>query len=166
MLSTSKSGTTTFSDSAEYFTLSGGSSGGPTPGTYHIVNRNSGKPLAIAGNSTADGAKTVQQSGGLPWTVNTAPGGTFTLAYTGSGKVLDVNGGSSTAGLQLQQWTANGGTNQQWYLKPAGGGYYTIVSHDSGLVADVYGASTSDGAQVVQWTANGGANQQWQLVPS
>ncbi len=166
VLSTSKSGTTTFSDSVEYFTLSGGSSGGPTPGTYHIVNRNSGKPLAIAGNSTADGAKTVQQSGGLPWTVNTAPGGTFTLAYTGSGKVLDVNGGSSTAGLQLEQWTANGGTNQQWYLKPTGGGYYTIVSHDSGLVADVYGASTSDGAQVVQWTANGGANQQWQLVVS
>ena len=118
VLSTSKSGTTTFSDSAEYFTL--GSSSGPTPGTYHIVNRNSGKPLAIAGNSTADGAKAVQQSGGLPWTISTAPGGTFTLAYTGSGKVLDVNGGSSTAGLQLQQWTANGGTNQQWYLKPTG----------------------------------------------
>ncbi len=140
-------------------------SSGPTPGTYHIVNRNSGKPLAIAGNSTADGAKAVQQSGGLPWTISTAPGGTFTLAYTGSGKVLDVNGGSSTAGLQLQQWTANGGTNQQWYLKPTGDGYYTIVSHDSGLVADVYGRSTSDGAQVVQWTANGGTNQQWQLAP-
>ena len=163
VLSTSKSGTTTFSDSAEYFTL--GSSSGPTPGTYHIVNRNSGKPLAIAGNSTADGAKAVQQSGGLPWTISTAPGGTFTLAYTGSGKVLDVNGGSSTAGLQLQQWTANGGTNQQWYLKPTGDGYYTIVSHDSGLVADVNGRSTSDGAQVVQWTANGGTNQQWQLAP-
>ncbi|HWF82595.1 MAG TPA: RICIN domain-containing protein, partial [Streptosporangiaceae bacterium] len=69
-------------------------------------------------------------------------------------------------GLQLQQWTSNGGTNQQWYLKPTGDGYYTIVSHDSGLVADVYGRSTSDGAQVVQWTANGGTNQQWQLVPS
>jgi hypothetical protein len=163
VLSTSKSGTTTFSDSAEYFTL--GSSSGPTPGAYHIVNRNSGKPLAIAGNSTADGAKAVQQSGGLPWTISTAPGGTFTLAYTGSGKVLDVNGGSSTAGLQLQQWTANGGTNQQWYLKPTGDGYYTIVSHGSGLVADVSGRSTSDGAQVVQWTANGGTNQQWQLAP-
>ena len=45
----------------------------PTPGTYHIVNRNSGKPLAIAGNSTADGAKAVQQSGGLPWTISTTP---------------------------------------------------------------------------------------------
>ena len=81
-----------------------------------------------------------------------------------SGKVLDVNAGSSTTGLQLQQWTANGGTNQMWYLKPTGDGYYTIVSHNSGLLADVSGASTSDGAQVVQWTANGGTNQQWQFV--
>ena len=162
VLSTTKSGTTTFTDSAEYFTL--GSSSGPAPGTYHIVNRNSGKPLAIAANSTADGAKAVQQSGGLAWTVSTAPGGTFTLAYTGSGKVLDVNASSTTVGLQLQQWTANGGANQQWYLRPTGDGYYTIVSRSSGLVADVYGRSTSDGAQVVQWTANGGTNQQWQLV--
>ncbi|MBS2962060.1 RICIN domain-containing protein [Actinocrinis puniceicyclus] len=166
VLATSKSGTTTFSDAAEYFTLSGGSSGGPTPGTYHIVNRNSGKPLAIAGNSTADGAKAVQQTGGAAWTIATTSGGAYTLTYTATGKVLDVNGGSSAAGLQLEQWTANGGTNQQWYLKPTGDGYYTIVSHDSGLVADVYGRSTSDGAQVVQWTANGGTNQQWQLVPS
>ena len=166
VLSTTKGGTTTFTDAAEYFTLAGGSSGGPTPGTYHIVNRNSGKPLAISGNSTADGAKAVQQTGGAAWTIATTSGGAYTLTYTATGKVLDVNGGSSAAGLQLEQWTANGGTNQQWYLKPTGDGYYTIVSHDSGLVADVYGRSTSDGAQVVQWTANGGTNQQWQLVPS
>jgi hypothetical protein len=165
-LSTTKSGTTTFSDTAEYFTLGGGSSTGPTPGNYHIINRNSGKPLAIAGNSTADGAKAVQQTGAAAWTIATTTGGAYTLTYTASGKVLDVNASSSTAGLQLQQWTANGGTNQQWYLKPTGTGYYTIVSHDSGLVADVSGQSTSDGAPVVQWTANNGTNQQWQLVPS
>lgn len=164
VLSTSKSGTTTFSDAAEYLTLGGGGSG-PAPGKYRIVNRYSGKPLAIAGNSTADGAKAVQQTNGLPWTVSAAGSG-YTLAYTGSGKVLDVNGFSSTVGLQLQQWTATGGTNQQWYLRSTGDGYYTVVSHDSGLLADVYGQSTSDGAQVVQWTANGGANQQWQFVPA
>ena len=88
------------------------------------------------------------------------------MRYTASGKMLDVNAGSSTAGLQLQQWSANGGTNQMWYLRPTGDGYYTIVARNSGLVADVYGAATNDGAQVVQWSANGGANQQWQLVPA
>ncbi|KOX21545.1 beta-galactosidase [Saccharothrix sp. NRRL B-16348] len=163
-LSTTKSGRPVFTDAVEYFNLAGGGGDGPAPGNYRIVNRNSGKQLAVAGNSTADGAKVVQQSGTGTWTVATTSDGSYTLRYVASGKALDVNGGSSTAGLQLQQWTANGGTNQMWYLRSTGNGYYTIVSHDSGLVADVYGAATSDGAQVVQWAANGGANQQWQLI--
>ncbi|WP_244211064.1 RICIN domain-containing protein [Amycolatopsis kentuckyensis] len=163
VLSTAKAGTTTFSDAVEYFTL-GGSNTGPAPGTYRIVNRNSGKPLAIAGNSTADGAKAVQQTGTATWTVGTAQGGAYTLRYTASGKALDVNGSATTAGLQLQQWAVNGGTNQQWYLRATGDGYYTIISHDSGLVVDVYGQATTDSAQVVQWTANNGPNQQWQLT--
>ncbi|GAA4258821.1 RICIN domain-containing protein [Dactylosporangium darangshiense] len=139
----------------------------PAAGTnYRIVNRNSGKPLAVAGNATADGAAVVQQTGAGAWTVATAPGGAYTLRYVPTGKVLDVNGGSTTAGLPLQQWTANGGTNQMWYLRPSADGYFTIVGVATGLLADVYGQATADGAAVVQWSANGGANQQWQLVPA
>ncbi|MEU4833889.1 RICIN domain-containing protein [Streptosporangium sp. NPDC023615] len=165
VLTTTKSGTTTFTDAVEYFNLGSGS--GPVSGaTYRIVNRNSGKPLAVAGNSSADGAKAVQQSGSAAWTVTSGQDGAYTLRYTPTGKALDVNASSTTQGLQLQQWTANGGSNQLWYLRPTGDGYYTIVSYSSGLLADVYGASTSDGAQVVQWAATGGTNQQWQLVPS
>ncbi|WP_433125318.1 RICIN domain-containing protein [Micromonospora sp. CA-240977] len=162
-LSTAKSGSTVFTDSVEYLNLGGGGGTGPAAGTYRIVNRNSGKPLAIAGNSTADGAKAIQQSGTPTWTIS-ATQDAYTLRYTASGKMLDVNGGSTTQGLQLQQWSANGGTNQSWYLRPTGDGYYTIVSQASGLAADVYAAATSDGAQVVQWTANSGTNQQWQFV--
>ena len=78
----------------------------PTAGTnYRIVNRNSGKPLAVAGGSTADGALVVQKTSGGAWTIGTAPGGAYTLNYIGSGKALDVDGYSSTLGLQLQQWT-------------------------------------------------------------
>ncbi|MEU8390807.1 RICIN domain-containing protein [Micromonospora sp. NPDC048842] len=164
-LSTTKSGSTVFTDAVEYLNLSGSGGTGPAAGTYRIVNRNSGKPLAIAGNSTADGAKAVQQSGSPTWTISTTQDA-YTLRYTASGKMLDVNAGSTTQGLQLQQWSANGGTNQMWYLRPTGDGYYTIVGRGSGLAADVYAASTSDGAQVVQWTANGGTNQQWQFVPA
>ena len=163
VLSTTKSGSTTFRDSVEYFTLS---SAGPAPGTYRVVARHSGKPLAIAGNSTADGAKAVQRSGATAWTISAAQGGAYTLRYTATGKVLDVNGHSTTAGVQLQQWTATGGTNQQWYLRPTGDGYYTIVGRESGLVADVSSNATADGAPVAQWTATGGANQQWQLIPA
>src|SRR5439155_13163991 len=93
-LSTAKSGSTVFTDAVEYFTLTGtgGTGTGPTPGTYRIVNRTSGKPLAISVNSSADGAKTVQQSGTPTWTVGTTQDA-YTLRYTASGKMLDVNGG-------------------------------------------------------------------------
>ncbi|GAA3850470.1 RICIN domain-containing protein [Streptomyces lacrimifluminis] len=139
----------------------------PVAGTnYRIVNRNSGKALAVAGDSTADRALVVQKADGGAWTVNTAPGGAYTLTYVRSGKALDVDGYSSTVGLQLQQWTPSGGTNQRWYLRPNGDGYFTVTSHDSGLAMDVYGWETGDNARVVQWTAGGGANQQWQLVPA
>ncbi|WP_060904913.1 RICIN domain-containing protein [Streptomyces scabiei] len=139
----------------------------PVVGTnYRIVNRNSGKSLAVAGGSTADGAKVVQRTDGGAWTINAASGGAYTLNYVSSGKALDVDGFSSIVGLQLQQWRSTGGTNQQWYLRPNDDGYFTIVSHDSGLAADVHGWDNSDDAKVVQWTAGSGANQQWQLVPA
>ncbi|MFM9692049.1 RICIN domain-containing protein [Streptomyces europaeiscabiei] len=139
----------------------------PVAGTnYRIVNRNSGKSLAVAGGSTADGAKVVQRTDGGAWTINAAPGGAYTLNYVSTGKALDVDGFSSTVGLQLQQWRSTGDTNQQWYLRSNDDGYFTIVSHDSGLAADVYGWDNSDDAKVMQWTAGSGANQQWQLVPA
>ncbi|MEU3891867.1 RICIN domain-containing protein [Streptomyces sp. NPDC029041] len=139
----------------------------PVTGTnYRVVNRHSGKSLAVADGSTGDGALVVQKTDGGAWTINSAPGGAYTLSYVSTGKVLDVDGFKSTVGLQLQQWSATGGTNQRWFLRPNSDGYFTIVSHDSGLAADVYGWNSSDGAKVVQYTAGDGANQQWQLVPA
>ncbi|WP_441247595.1 RICIN domain-containing protein [Kitasatospora sp. McL0602] len=76
----------------------------PVAGTdYRFVNRVSGKPLAVAGGSTADGAQVVQQTGGA-WTVKAAPGGSYTLSYTGSGKLLDVNGHSSADCTAASIW--------------------------------------------------------------
>jgi hypothetical protein len=139
----------------------------PVAGTnYRLVNRNSGRALAIAGGATTDGALVVQLAAGAPWTINTTPGGAYTLSYTASGKVLDVPGFSTTLGQQLDQWTANSGSNQQWYLQPTSDGYFTIVSVYNGLAADDYNWNTSDGAAVAQYTASGSANQQWQLVPA
>lgn len=72
---------------------------------------------------------------------------------------------STTAGTQLIQWSANGGTNQQWSVN-CSGGYVTLVNRFSGMLADVTGRSTADGAVVIQWSGNGGTNQQWLLVPA
>ncbi|WP_370261391.1 RICIN domain-containing protein [Streptomyces sp. V4I8] len=63
----------------------------------------------------------------VKWTIDTAPGGAYTLTYVSSGKALDVDGYKSTVGLQLQQWKPTGGTNQRWYLRPNDDGYFSIV---------------------------------------
>ncbi|SCL71088.1 beta-galactosidase [Micromonospora citrea] len=81
-----------------------------------------------------------------------------------SGKALDVPGWSRDTGVQLIQWSPNGGANQVWLMAGAAGGVTTMTSVHSQLLADVEGASTADGARVIQWTAHGGGNQQWRVV--
>jgi hypothetical protein len=95
----------------------------------------------------------------------TAP---ITMRITGrqSGKVVDVSQQSTADGGNVDQWTWNGGQNQQWSFVDAGvgGGYVNIVNFNSGKCLDVSQNSTTDGANVDQWTCNGGQNQQWQWV--
>jgi hypothetical protein len=38
----------------------------------------------------------------------------FTISSVNSGQVLDVPAFATTPGTLIEQWPANGGTNQQW----------------------------------------------------
>jgi hypothetical protein len=88
----------------------------------------------------------------------------FVISSVNSGLVLDVKGASKDAGTLVQQWTPNGGTNQQWTLRRFGTGLlYEIVSVNSGLVLDVEGRSTSAGAGIDQYFAQGTPNQLWNI---
>jgi alpha-L-fucosidase len=92
------------------------------------------------------------------------PGGSTTggvLKSAASGRCLDVNGQSTTPGVQLQIWDCNGGANQQFTYTSAK--QLTVYSGSSQLCLDAYGQGTSNGTKVVTWTCNGGANQQWNL---
>ena len=75
---------------------------------------------------------------------------------------LDILGGSSTDGTQVQQYTPNGGSAQRWTLTDAGGGYY-YVRLDNGKALDVLLGSSLPGAKVQEWTFNGGSAQKWKL---
>ncbi|MBQ1011785.1 RICIN domain-containing protein, partial [Micromonospora sp. M51] len=87
-----------------------------------------------------------------------------TVVNRASGKALDVPDLSGATGVQLIQWTPNGGANQAWLMAGAVGGVTTMTSVSSGLLADVEASSTAEGARVIQWTATGGGNQQWRVV--
>ncbi|MBO0794450.1 MAG: RICIN domain-containing protein [Ktedonobacteraceae bacterium] len=93
-----------------------------------------------------------------------ASSGNYKLVNRNSGKLLEVQGSSTTNGGLIDQWNDNGGANQQWSLVPAGSGYMMLVNRNSGKVLDVAGFTTADGGKVDQWAANGGTNQQWNLV--
>lgn len=88
----------------------------------------------------------------------------YKIINRNSGKALDVYQKSTADGANVQQYTDNGGTNQQWSLVDVGSGYYKLVNKNSGKVLDVYQKSTADGANVQQWTDNGGTNQQWSVT--
>ena len=87
----------------------------------------------------------------------------------GSGKVLDVDGLSTSDGAGIQQWDYLGGENQQWRLVPLGGNFspggFKIVNRLSGKVLDDTGDSLTSGTIMQQWTDLGGANQQWLITP-
>ncbi|WP_141208680.1 RICIN domain-containing protein [Streptomyces griseorubiginosus] len=91
-------------------------------------------------------------------------GGNYKLVNKGSNKVIDVSGGSLTAGANVIQWTDTGAGNQNWRFVPVGDGSYEIVSRNSGLLMDVSGASTADGASIVQSSDINAANQHWTLT--
>jgi hypothetical protein len=89
-----------------------------------------------------------------------------------SGLCLDVPNLSLTDGVQVQQYTCNGGLNQRWLRVHDTGtnpiaGPVTIVSENSGSCLDVRGASTMDGAAIQQYHCHFGPDQQWQqtLLP-
>jgi hypothetical protein len=83
-----------------------------------------------------------------------------------SGLCMDDPNSQTTTGVQLNQLTCNGGTNQSWTFTPVSGATstYSITSF-AGLCVDVSGRSTADNAQVIQWTCNGQTNQQFQAQP-
>jgi hypothetical protein len=136
----------------------------PVANAYEVVNHNSGRALTVDANGfTIQSGYTGTAS--QQWQLTGDGSGWLTVTNVASGKVLDVPGGSTSPGTQLEQWTANGGTNQQWQLRPNGDGTYQIFGRKAGLVAGVGGGSTAEGAAVIQWTPLSVPDQSWSLVP-
>ncbi|MFG1918693.1 ThuA domain-containing protein [Micromonospora sp. NPDC048898] len=71
-----------------------------------------------------------------------------------AGKCLDVRGGSSANGTQIQLYTCNGGPAQTWTVSGS-----TIRA--LGKCLDVNGAATANGTKIQLWTCNGGGAQNW-----
>ena len=136
-------------------------------GTVSFVNVASGLVLDVAGGRVASGTNlqgysangTKAQSFALAKVADLLPSGLFELAPSyATGKRLDVSGGSTAGGANVQIWDANGSLAQKWnlILTAAGSNAYRL----QGLCSGRY--LTASGGNVVQ----GDASEYGVWVPS
>ncbi len=139
---------------------------------YMIRNANSGLYLEIDGGNAANGANVQQWGASGPSAHNTwklvddGTGFYRLISQLGDGNTyyLDVNGGDSANGTNVQIWEKSGSRGQQFsFTKNADGSYVMHTNCYSGGVkcVEVADASTASGANVQQMKVNGSACQSW-----
>ncbi|MBC2901502.1 family 43 glycosylhydrolase [Streptomyces cupreus] len=89
---------------------------------------------------------------------------TYTLTNRNSGKCLDVAGGSTADGANVQQWTCSGATNQRWRLEDLGDDTHRLVSVATGKVLDTADCSSADGTDLRQWSWLNNTCQRFRFV--
>lgn len=135
---------------------------------YSITNVNSGKALDCVAGGTESGTNVQQYSqngtGAQQWFLRSATDASgktyYQIVNVRSGLALDVLGGSSQAGANVQIYSPNGTAAQHWFLKKwireVADGAYTIVSGlDASYVIDISGASGDDCAAAQIYKSNG-----------
>jgi len=95
---------------------------------------------------------------------NSAPlNETCILVNGGSGKAVDIPGGTHEPGERLIQYERNRRFNQRWrWVKGSSG--YLLQSVLTGHCLDIAEEKKDSGSKVVQWNKTGGLNQQWRPV--
>lgn len=78
--------------------------------------------------------------------------------------VLDVTGGSSNNGANVQIYSKNGSGAQKWQFSVNEDGAYTIKNIGSGKVLDVAGGSVANGANIQQYASNSSCAQKWKIT--
>jgi sucrose-6-phosphate hydrolase SacC (GH32 family) len=92
-------------------------------------------------------------------------GATYRIQSASSGKVVEVENGSTSDGANVQQYEWTGADRQKWVAREVSAGIYRFENVNSGKVLDVQDAGTANGDTVMQWDWWGGDNQQWTVDP-
>ncbi|HEY4414386.1 MAG TPA: RICIN domain-containing protein [Verrucomicrobiae bacterium] len=135
-----------------------------------IINRNSGKAMALLGTNITNGSIISQASPKADDTqrwmlVPTDDAGHFKLVSWTSGLCASITYNSSLGGAQLWAWDYNHDPSQQFELVDTGNGWFKIKNVRSGLMLEVAGGSVANEAAVQQNIDTGVANQQWKFYP-
>jgi hypothetical protein len=118
--------------------------------TVHIVSKNSGKCLDVAGVATHNGANVQQydcHSGpNQLWTLTDKGNGYYLITAKNSGKCLDVAGVATHSGANVQQYDCHSGANQLWKLDgaTARGNIVNLALNKPARQSSVYGGTGVD----------------------
>jgi uncharacterized membrane protein len=143
-------------------------------GTYEVVSAWSGKCLDVRGQATGNGSAVDQWTcnGGANqrWRVvqvGTSGGNVpiLELIGVGSGKCLDVYGGSQANGATVDIWTCNGQGNQRWDdafgANPRDLLDHATVGSASTKTLEIYGQSSANGGRVDIWDFGSSTTKGW-----
>ena len=84
------------------------------------------------------------------------------ITNEGSGKVLDVKGGSTKSGSNVQQYTSNLTQAQKWIaVKQTDGSVQLISALDQNKCIDLNGAQAKNGSNIQIYESNGSKAQRW-----
>jgi beta-galactosidase len=117
------------------------------------------RPLPDVGQAMALSRQPVGSAGGQG-PVET--GVSYQLVAQHSGKVAEIDGGSTSPGAKLVQRQSQSGLNQRFDFIASGGGFYRIRARHSGLVLQA--ASSDSGADLAQQPDANTDSQQWRVV--
>ncbi|MBQ8002659.1 MAG: RICIN domain-containing protein [Clostridia bacterium] len=105
---------------------------------FRLKHKATGRYLCVEHANTADGAKVVvanrdDSNSNQVWGFTAMDDGFYKIFNQNSKKSIDISAFSTVAGVEITQYTANGGTNQQ--VKPVKNedGTYTMVIRHSNL---------------------------------
>ena len=89
----------------------------------------------------------------------------YTIANAGNKKkVLDVVGGNTASGTNVQLFQTNGTVAQQWIIRKNSNGTYTIIGNGSKKVLDVSGGHSNDGTNIQIYISNNTISQKFNIT--
>ena len=95
----------------------------------------------------------------------TLPDGAYKISSkVKSGMMLDVSGGASKNGTNIQIYNDNESAAQRFNITHISSGWYKICSQSSGKALDVTGAEKKSGVNVQLYDYNGSAAQLWRFI--
>ena len=138
-------------------------------GEYYLECVGSAMRLAVSAEGNACQRRAADGDASQLWRVSVARGGYVLESVAYPGKVLDVSGGSSASGANVQAYASNGTVAQRFRLVADGGslpsGTYVVRSAaDASLALDVADGSLADGANVRAWESNDTGAQKWRVT--